>query len=83
MSMNAFHARSRRPHPKPGQARKAVERPQGRQRADALLVARALAPSRSRARQLIEAGSVHADGMLVTRPGQLLPEDVALTVVVE
>lgn len=56
MSMNAFHARSRRP---------------------------ALAPSRSRARQLIEAGSVHADGMLVTRPGQLLPEGVVLAVVVE
>lgn len=80
MSMNSFHARSRRPQPKPEREHKSVERPQGRQRADALLVARALAPSRSRARQLIEAGRVRADGERVTKPGQFLPEGVALVV---
>lgn len=81
MSMNSFHARSRRTQPRPERGRKAVDRPHGMQRADVLLVARMLAPSRACARRLIEAGRVHADGARLSRPGQLLPDDVMLTVV--
>ena len=50
------------------------------QRADALLVSRGLAPSRVRARQLIEAGHVRAEGVGVSKAGQRLPEDTALQV---
>lgn len=79
--MNSFHARSRRTQPKAERDRRAVDRPQGMQRADVLLVARMLAPSRACARRLIEAGRVHAGGVRLSRPGQLLPDDVRLTVV--
>lgn len=80
MSMNSFHARSRRTQPKPERDRKAVDRPHGMQRADVLLVARALASSRACARRLVEAGRVHADGVRLSKPGQLLPDEVMLTV---
>jgi 23S rRNA (cytidine1920-2'-O)/16S rRNA (cytidine1409-2'-O)-methyltransferase len=80
MSMNSFHARSKRPQPKTEQTHKASERPPGMERADVLLVVRALVPSRTCARRLIEAGRVHVDGELVTKPGQLLSVDVKFTV---
>lgn len=80
MSMNSFHARAGRLAPKPDQADKALTRRPGTQRADALLVARGDAPSRTRARQLIDAGRVHADGMRVTKAGQLLAEAAELSV---
>jgi 23S rRNA (cytidine1920-2'-O)/16S rRNA (cytidine1409-2'-O)-methyltransferase len=51
-----------------------------RERADRLLVAHALAPSRTRARALIEAGKVFADGVLVQRASDLFASDVVLTV---
>ena len=42
-------------------------------RADALLLARGLVSSRDRARDLITAGKVIADGMLVKKPARGLP----------
>jgi len=49
-------------------------------RADQLLHARGLAESRARAQALIMAGHVFAGEARVAKPGQLLPEDVALAV---
>ena len=60
---------------------KLAERPQGVRRADALLVAKGLVPSRARARQLIEDGKVQADGEPVAKAGQLLADNA--TVIVE
>jgi 23S rRNA (cytidine1920-2'-O)/16S rRNA (cytidine1409-2'-O)-methyltransferase len=51
-----------------------------RQRLDALLVARGLARSRSRAAALIRAGKVTVDGDPVTRPATSVAADAALTV---
>jgi 23S rRNA (cytidine1920-2'-O)/16S rRNA (cytidine1409-2'-O)-methyltransferase len=52
-----------------------------RQRADELLVARALAPTRAQARALILAGHVRSGpDSMVTKAGQLLPEDSPLLV---
>ena len=50
-----------------------------KQRADLLLCARGLASSRSRARAMIEAGSVTADGVTVTKPAALIDEAAILT----
>jgi 23S rRNA (cytidine1920-2'-O)/16S rRNA (cytidine1409-2'-O)-methyltransferase len=51
-----------------------------RERVDRLLVERGLAPSRTRARTLIEASKVFADGALVTRASDLFAAEVSLTV---
>ena len=51
-----------------------------RERVDRLLVARQLAPSRTRARTLIEAGKVFADGVPVARASDAFAPDVALTI---
>lgn len=51
-----------------------------RERVDRLLVARGLAPSRTRARVLIEAGKVLAAGVPVERPSDLLEPDAELVV---
>jgi 23S rRNA (cytidine1920-2'-O)/16S rRNA (cytidine1409-2'-O)-methyltransferase len=51
-----------------------------RERVDRLLVERALAPSRTRARALIEAGKVFADGAHVARASELFAAEVVLTV---
>jgi 23S rRNA (cytidine1920-2'-O)/16S rRNA (cytidine1409-2'-O)-methyltransferase len=51
-----------------------------RQRADALLVARGLAPTRTQAQALIMAGEVTAAGRRVDKPGALLAADVELAV---
>ena len=49
-------------------------------RADKLLVDRGLVSSRTRARSLIEAGKVTIDGVIVTRPSDLLDVDSNLTI---
>jgi len=51
-----------------------------RVRADLLLVARGLAESRAKARAAIEAGGVRADGVLVTKPSDLIAEAAVLEV---
>ncbi|MDB4986951.1 MAG: binding methyltransferase FtsJ like protein [Myxococcaceae bacterium] len=54
--------------------------PSKRERVDRLLVERELAPSRTRARALIEAGKVLANRVPVTRPSELFLGDVELTI---
>lgn len=49
-------------------------------RADLLLVDRGLAPTRTRAQELVRRGSVTADGARVERPAQLLDPGTVLTV---
>ena len=56
----------------------AREMPPARKRADLLLVARGLAATRQRARELILAGKVTADGFPLTKPGSLLAESAVL-----
>lgn len=51
----------------------------GRARADALLVARGLAPSRTQAQALIMAGRVSTGGQRVEKPGAMLAEDAELS----
>jgi 23S rRNA (cytidine1920-2'-O)/16S rRNA (cytidine1409-2'-O)-methyltransferase len=51
-----------------------------RERVDRLLVERGLAPSRTRARALIEAGKVFAEGALVSRASELFAAEVSLTI---
>jgi 23S rRNA (cytidine1920-2'-O)/16S rRNA (cytidine1409-2'-O)-methyltransferase len=51
-----------------------------RVRADALLVARGLAPTRARAQALIMAGEVSAAGRRVDKPGSLLPAAAEIAV---
>lgn len=53
----------------------------GMPRADQLLVQQGLAPSRTAARVLIEAGRVSSDSGPVTKPAQELPESAVLAVV--
>jgi 23S rRNA (cytidine1920-2'-O)/16S rRNA (cytidine1409-2'-O)-methyltransferase len=77
MSMNSFHARQKKPRP-PRQP--SYERPAGVVRADALLVARKLAPSRTAAQWLIKAGRVSWTGGTISKPAMDLPEDAELTV---
>jgi 23S rRNA (cytidine1920-2'-O)/16S rRNA (cytidine1409-2'-O)-methyltransferase len=50
-------------------------------RADLLLVSRALATSRAKARAAIAAGGVRADGVPVAKPSDLIDEDAALEVI--
>jgi 23S rRNA (cytidine1920-2'-O)/16S rRNA (cytidine1409-2'-O)-methyltransferase len=76
MSMNSFHARTSRPAKKP--AVRVVTH--AGTRADALLVQRGLAPSRTAAQRLIEAGRVSLDGAVILKPAQLLPANAVLTV---
>jgi 23S rRNA (cytidine1920-2'-O)/16S rRNA (cytidine1409-2'-O)-methyltransferase len=51
-----------------------------KQRADQMLVARGLVESRTRAQALIMAGKVFAADRVVAKAGDLLPDDVALSV---
>lgn len=76
MSMNSFHARQARPRPKPA-ARAAC--PHAGVRADVLLVQQGLAPSRTTAQRLIEAGRVSLAGETITKPAQPLPENAVLS----
>ncbi len=79
--MKSFHSRSKRPTARRTHERPPPERAAGMVRADVLLVDRKLAESRSRARELIEAGCVSSDGHAVVKAGHLLPATAALTVV--
>ena len=78
MSMNSFHARQGRPR-QAAETRVPIER-HGMLRADQLLVAQGLAPSRTAARALIEAGRVSHEGQPLAKPAQVLPPDAQLTV---
>ena len=77
MSMNSFHARQKKPRPA---AQPAHERPAGMLRADALLVAQNLAPSRTAAQGLIKEGRVSWGGGVISKPALELPEATPLTV---
>ena len=77
MSMNSFHARQKKP-PVPRQP--SHERPAGMARADALLVAQGLAPSRTAAQAMIKAGGVSWAGGLISKPAMELPEATPLSV---
>ncbi|MBA4743343.1 MAG: TlyA family RNA methyltransferase [Azoarcus sp.] len=77
--MNSFHARKSRPAPVTRSARQPADHG-GLSRADALLVERGLAASRSRAQAAIAAGRVVADGRPVTKPSQLLAPEAELSV---
>ncbi len=88
MSMNSFHARTARPKSKVA-VRAAAQvyggKPSahaGGVRADALLVQRGLAPSRTAAQRLIDAGRVKvgADRTAIDKPSHLLPADADLRV---
>ncbi len=77
MSMNSFHARQKKPRPA---LQAAHERPVGMSRADALLVAQGLAPSRTAAQWLIREGRVAWAGGAIAKPALELPDDTPLTV---
>lgn len=77
--MKSFHARVARAKAKPA-VRAAVAHPGGGGRADALLVARGLAPSRTAAQRLIDAGRVSWSGGPIAKPAQELPADADLRV---
>lgn len=91
MSMNSFHARTARPKSKVA-VRAAAQvfggKPAahaGGVRADALLVQRGLAPSRTAAQRLIEAGRVkvglgETGGAAVGKPSHLLPANADLRI---
>lgn len=78
--MNSFHARQggRQRDEKP--VKTPVDR-HGLLRADALLVQRGLAASRTQAQRLIGEGRVLADGKAIAKPSLELPADATLTVV--
>lgn len=78
MSMNSFHARQGRPAP--GKSAKTPVDRQGLLRADALLVHQGLAPSRTAAQRLIEAGRVSWAGGVIGKAALELPADTALTI---
>ncbi|MDR3159289.1 MAG: TlyA family RNA methyltransferase [Zoogloeaceae bacterium] len=80
MSMNAFHARQRRPG-NPAAIRESPVAPSSssvRARADVLLAAQ-LDCSRTKARHLIEAGEVRCAGAVIGKPAQELPWNSPLT----
>lgn len=52
------------------------ERPDRRQRLDAVLVERGLADTRARAQALIMGGAVTVDGKVITKPGMRVGEDI-------
>ena len=78
MSMNSFHARQGKPKPA-AQAKGPADR-HGLLRVDQLLVAQGLAPSRTAARALVEAGRVSHAGAPVAKPALELPPDARLEV---
>ena len=78
MSMNSFHARQGRPR-HAADSRTAVDR-HGLLRVDQVLVAQGLAPSRTAARALIDAGRVSHEGQPVSKPALELPPDARLAV---
>ena len=77
MSMNFFHARQKKP---PAPRQPSQERPAGMSRADALLIAQKLAPSRTAAQWLIKEGRVSWEGRPVNKPAMELPDGTPLIV---
>jgi 23S rRNA (cytidine1920-2'-O)/16S rRNA (cytidine1409-2'-O)-methyltransferase len=77
--MKSFHRRTSRPAPHPAVAAVAVVHRDGL-RADQLLVERGLAPSRTVAQRLIEAGRVSWSGGPIAKVSLVLPENAELTV---
>ena len=75
--MNSFHARQKKPRPV---REPSYERPAGVSRADALLVAQKLAPSRTAAQWLIKQGRVSWAGGPISKPAMDLPDDTPLIV---
>ena len=81
MSMNSFHARTARPKSKVAvRAAAHSQIPHDGVRLDALLVQQGLAPSRTVAQRLIEAGRVSVNCETVLKPALLLPENAKLAV---
>lgn len=80
MSMNSFHARQKKP---PAPRQPSHERPAGMSRADALLVAQQLAPSRTAAQGLIKEGRVSWQGGRINKPAMELPEGTPLIVALD
>ena len=78
MSMNSFHARQGRPQEQ--KAAKPTADRHGMFRADALLVQSGLAPSRTAAQRLIEAGRVYWSGGAIHKAAQVFPSETVLTV---
>lgn len=76
--MNSFHARQGKP--RPAAHAKGPAARHGLLRADQLLVAQGLAPSRTAARALIEAGRVSHDGQVLAKPAVELAPDARLVV---
>ncbi len=81
MSMNSFHGRQGRPRDEKTD-KKPVER-HGLLRADALLVAQGLAPSRTAAQSMIKQGRVSGPGGIIAKPALELPADTALSIKAE
>jgi 23S rRNA (cytidine1920-2'-O)/16S rRNA (cytidine1409-2'-O)-methyltransferase len=77
--MKSFHRRSSRPSPRPTIAPVAVDH-HGGLRADQLLVERGLAPSRTIAQRLIDAGRVSWSGGPVAKAALVLPLSAELSV---
>jgi 23S rRNA (cytidine1920-2'-O)/16S rRNA (cytidine1409-2'-O)-methyltransferase len=77
--MKSFHRRTSRPAPHPAVAVAAAVHRDGL-RADQLLVERGLAPSRTVAQRLIEAGRVSWSGGPIAKVSLVLPENAELTV---
>jgi len=77
--MKSFHRRTSRPAPHPAVAVAAVVHRDGL-RADQLLVERGLAPSRTVAQRLIEAGRVSWSGGPIAKVSLVLPGNAELTV---
>lgn len=79
--MNSFHARTARPKSKVAvRAALRPPAPHAGVRVDALLVQRGLAPSRTAAQRLIDAGRVSFEGEALHKPSLLLPENAMVTV---
>jgi 23S rRNA (cytidine1920-2'-O)/16S rRNA (cytidine1409-2'-O)-methyltransferase len=78
--MKSFHRRTSRPAPQPAVVAPPVVQRDGL-RADQLLVERGLAPSRTVAQRLIEAGRVSWSGGPIAKVSLVLPENAELTVV--
>lgn len=80
--MKSFHRRDSRPGPalKPATAASAIHHHEGL-RADQLLVERGLAPSRTVAQRLIEAGRVSWSGGPISKPSLILPSSAELAVI--
>jgi 23S rRNA (cytidine1920-2'-O)/16S rRNA (cytidine1409-2'-O)-methyltransferase len=78
--VKSFHRRSSRPAPKPAPAVCEPVVRHGGQRADQLLVERGLAPSRTVAQRMIEAGRVSWPEGAIGKASTVLPQSAELTV---